>query len=164
MSSLNEIEQLKIHVHNLKLALKRKNEQVDKLKEIHTAELKKVKKEYANKLLNLRVTLSSKKIRKDSTINILCDILNYVTGVSEKDILSGSRKRDYIVPRYIICHILRMEGKTLQFIAKTISNKHHSTVIHAINVVEDWLTYPDYYKKELEVYNKTKNMFDDIKN
>ena len=46
MSTLNELELLKIKVHNLELALKRKNEMVTKLKDAHLTEVKQIKKEY----------------------------------------------------------------------------------------------------------------------
>jgi chromosomal replication initiation ATPase DnaA len=164
MSILNEKETLKIQVHNLKLALRRKEEQLTKIKEEYSNELQKVKKEYGIKLLHLRITLSPKKELTDNVVPLLCNILHSVTGVSAKEILSKSRKRDYIIPRYVIIHILRLEGKTLQFIGKTIGNQHHATIIHAIRNVEDWHTYPDYYKKEVEIYNKTKKLFEEVKN
>jgi chromosomal replication initiation ATPase DnaA len=164
MSILNEKEVLKIQVHNLRLALRRKEEQLSKIKEEYTNELQKVKKDYGIKLLHLRITLSSRKELTDNVVPLLCNILHSVTGVSAKEILSKSRKRDYIIPRYVIIHMLRLEGKTLQFIGKTIGNQHHSTIIHAIKVVEDWHTYPEYYKKEIEIYNKTKKMFEEVKN
>jgi len=163
MSILNEVEKLKIKVHNLELALKRKTELVNSLKEAHAVEVKKIKREYGSKLLHLRISLSTKKIKTDNTINILCDVLNSITGVSGTDILSKSRKRDHVIPRYVICHLLRLEGKTHQYIGKHISDKHHSTVIHAVRVVENWIDNPIYYKTELDIYNKAKNMFEDIK-
>jgi chromosomal replication initiation ATPase DnaA len=164
MSILNEKEVLKSQVHNLRLALRRKEEQLSKIKEEYTNELQKVKKDYGIKLLHLRITLSPKKELTDNVVPLLCNILHSVTGVSSKEILSKSRKRDYIIPRYVIIHMLRLEGKTLQFIGKTIGNQHHSTIIHAIKIVEDWHTYPEYYKKEIEIYNKTKKMFEEVKN
>ena len=45
MSTLNEKEVLKIQLHNLKLALRRKEEQLIKIKEEHSTELQKVKKD-----------------------------------------------------------------------------------------------------------------------
>jgi chromosomal replication initiation ATPase DnaA len=164
MSTLNEKEVLKIQVHNLRLALRRKEEQLSKIKEEYTNELQKIKKDYGIKLLHLRITLSPRKELTENVVPLLCNILHSVTGVSSKEILSKSRKRDYIIPRYVIIHMLRLEGKTLQFIGKTIGNQHHSTIIHAIKVVEDWHTYPEYYKKEIEIYNKTKKMFEEVKN
>ena len=44
MSTLNEKEVLKIQVHNLRLALRRKEEQLSKIKEEYTNELQKVRK------------------------------------------------------------------------------------------------------------------------
>lgn len=163
MSTLNDKELLQIQVHNLKLALKRKQEQIDKLKHAHSAELLKIKKEYGMKLLNLRITMSTKKVPGDNYVPILCSILHTITGVSSKDILSNSRKREFIIPRYVIIHILRMEGKTLQYIGKLINNQHHATILHAVRCVEDWINYPDYYKPELNVYNKAKKMFEELK-
>lgn len=164
MSNLNEKELLKIQVHNLKLALRRKQEQITRLKDEHESQLAKIKKEYSIKLLHLRITTSNKKPKSENIVPFLCDILNSITGISGKDILSNSRKRDVVVARYIIIHTLRMQGKTLVFIGRLINNQHHSSIIHAINSVENWLTYPDYYKKEVEIYNKTKKMLEDLKN
>jgi chromosomal replication initiation ATPase DnaA len=163
MSTLNELELLKIKVHNLELALKRKNEMVTKLKDAHLTEVKQIKKEYGIKLLHLRISLAPKKVRGDNTVNILCDILNSITGVTGKDILSKSRRRDHVIPRYVLCHLLRLDGKTYQYIGKYISNKHHSTIIHAVRTVEDWIENPIYYKVELDIYDRAKNMFYDIK-
>lgn len=164
MSTLNEKELLKIQVHNLKLALRRKEEQLTKIKEEHSTEILKIKKEYGMKLLNLRITLSPKKVLNDNYVPILCSILHSITGVSSKDILSRSRKREYVIPRYVIIHILRMEGKTLQYIGKLINNQHHATILHSVRCVEDWLNYPDYYKPEINIYNKAKKMFEEVKN
>ena len=164
MSTLNEKELLKIQVHNLKLALRRKEEQLTKIKEEHSTEILKIKKGYGMKLLNLRITLSPKKVLNDNYVPILCSILHSITGVSSKDILSRSRKREYVVPRYVIIHILRMEGKTLQYIGKLINNQHHATILHSVRCVEDWLNYPDYYKPEINIYNKAKKMFEEVKN
>ncbi len=164
MSTLNEKELLKIQVHNLKLALRRKEDQLTKIKEEHSTEILKIKKDYGMKLLNLRITLSPKKVLNDNYVPILCSILHSITGVSSKDILSRSRKREYVVPRYVIIHILRMEGKTLQYIGKLINNQHHATILHSVRCVEDWLNYPDYYKAEINIYNKAKKMFEEVKN
>jgi chromosomal replication initiation ATPase DnaA len=163
MSTLNEKELLKIQVHNLKLALRKKQAQLDKIKEEHTNEVLKIKKEYGMKLLNLRITMSTKKVPGDNYLPILCNILHSITGTSAKDILGKSRKREYVIPRYIIMHILRMEGKTLQYIGRVIGNHHHSTVLHSIKCVEDWLNYPDYYRPEYQTYTKAKKIFDDLK-
>ena len=163
MSTLNEKELLKIQVHNLKLALRRKEEQLNKIKEEHNNELLKVKKEFGMKLLNLRITLTPKKVTGDNYVPILCSILHSITGVSSKDILSKSRKREYVIPRYVIIHMLRMEGKTLQYIAGLIGNYHHATILHSIRTVENWINYPDYYKGEITIYNKAKKMFEELK-
>ena len=164
MSIQNEVEVLKIQVHNLKVALKKKNDQISKIKEDYNSELQKVKKEYGMKLLNLRITLSPETKTPENSVPVLCHILHSITGISTQEILSKSRKRDCIIPRYIVIYILRLEGKTLQYIAKVIGNQHHATIIHSVRTVNNWLEYPDFYRKEIEVYNKAKKMFEELKN
>lgn len=164
MSILNEKELLQIQIDNLKLTIKRKTDEIKKIKEEYAKDIVKIRKEYGVELLELRMSVSAKTTREDNSVPILCDALNSITGVSGKDILSNSRRRDYIIPRYIICHILRMEGKTLQAIGRDMVHQHHSTIIHAVKSVENWFIYKDYYKKEIDIYNKTKKMYDNIKN
>ena len=95
-------------------------------------------------------------------IDVLYDVILGVTGITKEEILGQCRKRDIMISRQILCHILRESGKSLKAVAKMVRDSHHSTIMHSVEKVEDWITNPNYFKKEYRIYNLIKNNFDAI--
>jgi len=60
--------------------------------------------------------------------------------IEEKEILSGSRKREIVKPRQIAMYILRKDLKfSFPFIARKFGGKDHTTVIYACEKIEEML-------------------------
>jgi len=56
--------------------------------------------------------------------------------ISEEELLSNSRKSEYVKPRQIVMYLLREELKmSFPFIGRKFGGKDHTTVIHAYNKV-----------------------------
>lgn len=157
---IEDTEVLKMRVHNLTLTLKKKDEDLKRLKESHRIYVSNLKEHYAKQLLTLR--MKKGKSKGLDAIDVLYDVILGVTGVTKEEILGQSRKRDIMISRQILCHILRESGKSLKHIAKLVRDSHHSTIMHSVEKVEDWITNPNYFKKEYRIYNLIKNNFDAI--
>ena len=157
---IEDTEILKMQVHNLSLTLKKKDADLKRLKDSHRIYISNLKEHYAKQLLALRMKKSSGKGLQE--IDVLYDVILGVTGVTKEEILGQSRKRDIMISRQILCHILRESGKSLKAVAKMVRDSHHSTIMHSVEKVEDWITNPNYFKKEYRIYNLIKNNFDAI--
>lgn len=157
---IEDTEILKMHVHNLSLNLKKKDQELKRLRESHRNDIASLKAHYAKQLITLRMKKTGGK--GIEAINILYDVIDGVTGITKEEILSQSRKRDIMISRQILCHILRESGKSLKGIAELVRDSHHTTIMHSLEKVEDWITNPIYFKKEYRIYNLIKNNFDAI--
>lgn len=70
--------------------------------------------------------------------------------ISEKDILSNSRRREYVKPRQVAMFLLREELKaSFPFIGQKFGGKDHTTAIHA-------------YKKVLKELKNNENLVEEI--
>ena len=66
---------------------------------------------------------------------------------------SGRRLRDHVIVRQSLMYYLRQQGHTLKNIGKFFG-RDHTTVLHAIQCVENWKDLPKNYRYENVVYNK----------
>ena len=102
------------------------------------------------------------KVLKHEIISLdFLDRLTYVSqahyGISKKDILSKSRRRETIDVLKVIVYILRRRGlMTYEDIGAKI-NRHHSTVIHLYNC---FLDLKDIDRGIREKYNVLKDVLD----
>lgn len=70
--------------------------------------------------------------------DVLFEIVEQETGISEKQIRSKSRKRHIVEARMIMAEALRRNSKyKLWEIGRVVSDVDHSSVIHYKNVVKD---------------------------
>ncbi len=76
--------------------------------------------------------------------------------ISEKDLLSNSRRKEYVKPRQIAMYLLRKELKcSFPFIGRKFGGKDHTTAIHAYNKVENSLKTNEELVEELkEIYER----------
>lgn len=160
LDTIENTEVLKMQIHNLSLNLKKKDQELKRLRESHRNNISSLKAHYAKQLLTLRMKKSSGKGLE--AIDVLYDVILGVTGITKEEILGQCRKRDIMISRQILCHILRESGKSLKAVAKMVRDSHHSTIMHSVEKVEDWITNPNYFKKEYRIYNLIKNNFDAI--
>ena len=55
------------------------------------------------------------------------------------EMLSDSRKHEYVLPRHLAMYICRKKGHSFQKIAIYFKRKDHTTVLHAINNMNNLL-------------------------
>jgi len=80
--------------------------------------------------------------------------------LSEENILSHSRKKEFVKPRQIVMYILRDELKySYSNIAEKLGNRDHTTVIHACRKIEEEIKKNPVFAQEITIlkdmlYNK----------
>ncbi len=80
--------------------------------------------------------------------------------LSEENILSHSRKKEFVKPRQIVMYILRNELKySYSNIAEKLGNRDHTTVIHACKKIEEEIKKNSVFAQEITIlkdmlYNK----------
>jgi len=74
-------------------------------------------------------------------ITEILDIVAYKTGINYLELISEKRKREIVTARQCAMWLIKrnLPSITLNEIGNVFGNRHHSTVIHAIDAVEDQL-------------------------
>lgn len=67
-------------------------------------------------------------------ISVVCDYY----GVTQKEIISKSRKRNIVNARQVLSYLLRKNKLTYHYIGKLLS-RNHSTIVQSCKVIEDLL-------------------------
>ena len=89
-----------------------------------------------------------KRISPEKIIEKVCDFYD----VSKKEILSKSRKKEFVFPRQVTMYLLREEtGLSLPSIGVKIGNKDHTTVGYACSKLEEKSKKDGEFIKDLEV-------------
>ena len=82
-------------------------------------------------------------------VNDIIDAVSAYYEVSIKSIQGKSRKRIVVKARHIIMFLLRRKTDlTLEETGKLIGGRHYTTVIHAVQMINDYLSHP--YDKTTE--------------
>jgi chromosomal replication initiator protein len=55
----------------------------------------------------------------------------------DQDLKVRSHKRVFVLPRQVAMYIARQAGASLQEIGRQFGGRHHTTVLHAINRIEE---------------------------
>ncbi len=79
---------------------------------------------------------------KQDTNKVISDVIEIVTnntGIDHADMISKKRKREIVGARQCAIWLIRKYAPsvTLSQLGKIFGDRHHSTIIHAIEVVED---------------------------
>jgi len=89
-----------------------------------------------------------RKITVEKIINEVCEFYN----VSKKEILSKSRKKEYVLPRQVIMYLLREElNLSLPSIGVKLGNKDHTTVGYACEKIREKLRKDGEFIKDFQV-------------
>ncbi|MDD5606617.1 MAG: chromosomal replication initiator protein DnaA [Candidatus Pacebacteria bacterium] len=89
-----------------------------------------------------------KKLSADKIIQTVCDFYN----ISQREILSKTRKKEVVLPRQTIMYLLREEiNLSLPSIGVKIGNKDHTTVGYACEKIEDKIKKDGEFIKDIEV-------------
>jgi hypothetical protein len=77
-------------------------------------------------------------MQKNKELYYYAEVVHRWTGVTLRQIQSRDRHADYVTARHCLMYILRFRAKlTLEEIGRLL-RRHHSTVYHAIGVIEDY--------------------------
>ena len=93
---------------------------------------------------------------------IIYRVSNYYS-ISEDDIKSKSRKREYVFPRQI-CHWIthKIKRYSYAYIAKEIGGKDHATVMHSIRTVNNLIETNKIIKQQLSEILKALNILHEV--
>jgi len=96
------------------------------------------------------ISQKRKKITVEAIKRMVCKEFN----VTEKDIVSGSRKQSIVRPRQVAMYLSRRyTDSPLQAIGKSF-NRYHATALHAIGVVEKEIKNNGAFQKQVEILGK----------
>ena len=88
-------------------------------------------------------------IKKEITIDYILETVADHFGISVKDILSNKRSNSIAYPRHICMYLCRhLIGSPLAEIGHKLWNRHHSTVLHSVELIEEKLKKDDEKKKK----------------
>ena len=103
------------------------------------------------------------------SLNQIADVVSEVSKIEKELIIGTSRKRHFVLPRHIFCHLSRKYTKvTLQNIGYFL-NKNHDTVLNADNTVKNLLETKDvevtkmFNEIEIELLNKYPEIINKLK-
>jgi len=96
------------------------------------------------------ITQKQKKITVEAIKRLVCKEFN----VTEKDIVSNSRKHSIVRPRQVAMYLARRyTDSPLQVIGKSF-NRYHATALHSIGAVEKEIKNNGAFQKQLEILGK----------
>jgi chromosomal replication initiator protein len=88
--------------------------------------------------------------------DILFKTIEFRLGVTKAQLQSQTRKRTVVIPRQVFCYLMYKTGKfSYDAIGKLVGDRDHTTVLHSVKTVEDFLEIED--PKLTEIYNKIKS-------
>lgn len=100
----------------------------------------------AERIIKRAVKVDNKPLTVDDILDKVCGHYN----VSQQNVLSKSRKRDYVIVRQVSMYLAQKYTKMpASRIGQLIGNRDHSTVIHSCNTVEQRIKIDKTFKEEI---------------
>lgn len=100
------------------------------------------------------VTRNIVRQRKNITIDVIKKLVCKHFNIAIKDIISSSRKQNFVHPRQIAIYLSRRyTDSPLQTIGKSF-NRYHATVLHSIGIVERGLKEKGAVQRQVEIFSK----------
>jgi len=100
------------------------------------------------------VTRNIVRQRKNITIDVIKKLVCKHFNIAIKDIISSSRKQNFVHPRQIAIYLSRRyTDSPLQTIGKSF-NRYHATVLHSIGIVERGLKEKGALQRQVEIFSK----------
>ena len=100
------------------------------------------------------VTRNIVRQRKNITIDVIKKLVCKHFNIAIKDIISSSRKQNFVHPRQIAIYLSRRyTDSPLQTIGKSF-NRYHATALHSIGVVERGLKEKGTLQRQVEIFSK----------
>ena len=88
------------------------------------------------------------------------DYIDIMSELADVDITENSRRVNVSWPRYMVMYQLRKDGLSFAKIGRKFG-KDHSTVIHAVKVVDDMLSMPRMYPEEIRLWRQFQQIIKD---
>lgn len=96
--------------------------------------------------------ISMQERTKENDINALIKrVCQYYT-ISEKELKSNRRLREYTEPRQICMYIIHKHYNLSCTRTAQIFNKNHATVLYASNTIEGYMQFDKEYKQRIEYF------------
>ena len=99
--------------------------------------------------------------RREITVEYIAETVADHFGITVKDLLSSKRHSNIVFPRHICMYLCRdLTSNSLADIGSRLGNRHHSTILHSIELIEKKLKNGQEnkeLKKTLDVLNKKIN-------
>lgn len=100
----------------------------------------------AQRILQRTVKVEEKVVTVGTIMDVVCRSYN----VTEANISSKSRKREYVLARQVVMYLTQKHLKMpASKIGKLIGGRDHSTVIHSCAQVEQRLKTDEHFKDEI---------------
>jgi len=100
-------------------------------------------------------------IHREITVEYISETVADHFGITVQDLLSSKRNSNIAFPRHICMYLCReITGKSLAEIGSRLGKRHHSTILHSIELIEKKLKDPskcEELNKILDVLNKKIN-------
>ncbi len=100
-------------------------------------------------------------MKREITVEYIAETVADHFGITVKDLLSSKRNSNIVFPRHICMYLCReLTGNALAEIGSKLGNRHHSTILHSIELIEKKLKSGDNneeLKKTIDVLNKKIN-------
>ena len=100
-------------------------------------------------------------MKREITVEYIAETVADHFGITVKDLLSSKRNSNIVFPRHICMYLCReLTGNALAEIGSKLGNRHHSTILHSIELIEKKLKNGDNneeLKKTIDVLNKKIN-------
>ncbi len=100
-------------------------------------------------------------IKKEITVEYIAETVADHFGITVKDLLSSKRNSNIVFPRHICMYLCReLTSNSLADIGSRLGNRHHSTILHSIELIEKKLKNSqgnEELKKNIDVLNKKIN-------
>ncbi len=100
-------------------------------------------------------------MKREITVEYIAETVADHFGITVKDLLSSKRNSNIVFPRHICMYLCReLTGNALAEIGSKLGNRHHSTILHSIELIEKKLKNGDNneeLKKTIDVLKKKIN-------
>lgn len=106
-----------------------------------------------------RKTLDISYLSKEDIDEVMriVEAVEQVTGMHFDTFNVRNKKDMLITPRHLFMYLIKDRMKlTLGTIGRIMGGRDHSTVIHALHNVENWITNPLFYKRENKLIDDTR--------
>lgn len=106
--------------------------------------------------------LSEKIIDQQDSYSAIINIVSDAFGVSQKNILSYSRRKDFVMPRHVAMYLLRKVCNYSYPRIGMMFNRDHTSVIHAEKRVKEFASSDVQFRSELDALEKDLAIKNDI--